>query len=48
MGASAPASPSFEDEDEHEVVRLTVMGERGEVQRYAKKLAEALGAAVVA
>lgn len=48
VGASAPASPSFEDEDEHEVVRLTVMGERGEVQRYAKRLAEALGAAVVA
>jgi len=27
---------------------LTVMGERGEVQRYAKRLAEALGATVVA
>lgn len=49
MGASAPASPSSEeDKGEHGVVRLTVMGERGEVQRYAKKLAEALGAAVVA
>jgi G3E family GTPase len=49
VGASAPASPSSEeDKGEHGVVRLTVMGERGEVQRYAKRLAEALGAAVVA
>ena len=36
------------DEDERGVVRLTVMGERGEVRRYAKRLAEALGAEVVA
>ena len=36
------------DEDERGVVRLTVMGERGEVRRYAKRLAEALGATVVA
>ena len=47
--APAPAtSAAEEDEDEHGVVRLTVMGERGEVQQYAKRLAEALGAAVVA
>jgi len=47
--APAPAtSAAEEDEDEHGVVRLTVMGERGEVQRYAKRLAEALGAAAVA
>jgi G3E family GTPase len=50
----APAPPSNaaaaedEEDDEHGVVRLTVMGERGEVQRFAKRLAEALGAAVVA
>ena len=47
----APASPVVVDEndgdDEHEAVRLTVMGERGEVRRYAEMLAEALGAAVV-
>ena len=36
-----------EDGDEREVVRLTVMGERGEMRRSAKKLAAALGAAVV-
>ncbi|KAI0297276.1 CobW/HypB/UreG, nucleotide-binding domain-containing protein [Multifurca ochricompacta] len=41
----SPASSPANDHD-HEVVRLTVMGERGEVRRYAKKLAEALGAAV--
>jgi hypothetical protein len=36
------------DGDEHgAVVRLTVMGERGEVRRYAERLAEALGTAVV-
>ncbi|KAH9018475.1 cobW-domain-containing protein [Lactarius pseudohatsudake] len=33
-------------EETGEFVRLTVMGERGEVRRYAKKLAEALGAEV--
>jgi hypothetical protein len=47
-----PAStPLSEDEDKDKercgVVRLTVMGERGEVRRSAKKLALALGAAVV-
>jgi hypothetical protein len=47
VGAPAPSRSSEEDEDEHEVVRLTVMGERGEVQRYAKRLAEALGAGSV-
>jgi G3E family GTPase len=40
-----------EDEEENEErrggVRLTVMGERGEVRRNAKRLAEALGAAVI-
>jgi len=45
---SAPAPGTSADEDEDGVVRLTVMGERGEVQRYAKRLAEALGATVVA
>jgi hypothetical protein len=35
------------DGDEHGVVRLTVMGERGEVRRYAERLAEALGTSVV-
>ena len=35
-------------EENGELVRLTVMGERGEVRRYAKKLAQALGAEVVA
>jgi hypothetical protein len=46
--APAPAAAVATDEDEHEhgVVRLTVMGERGEVGRYAKRLAEALGATV--
>ncbi|KAI0293829.1 CobW/HypB/UreG, nucleotide-binding domain-containing protein [Russula brevipes] len=52
----APDSPSAatttadedEDEDRRGVVRLTVMGERGEVRRYARRLAERLGAAVVA
>jgi hypothetical protein len=47
----APPSPVVVDEDhgddEHGVVRLTVMGERGEVRRYAERLAEALGTAVV-
>lgn len=47
----APPSPVIVDEndgdDEHGVVRLTVMGERGEVRRYTERLAEALGAAVV-
>ena len=41
----APPSPVVVDEDhgddEHGVVRLTVMGERGEVRRYAERLAEA-------
>lgn len=41
---SVPASSL---EGTGEFVRLTVMGERGEVGRYAKKLAEALGAEVV-
>jgi hypothetical protein len=44
--ASASEENEHEHEHEHGVVRLTVMGERGEVQRYAKRLAEALGAAV--
>ncbi|KAI9451582.1 cobW-domain-containing protein [Russula earlei] len=42
-----PASDFLECEDERGAVRLTVMGERGEVRRYAKRLAEALGAEVV-
>lgn len=46
--APAPATSAAEDEDELGAVLLTVMGERGEVQRYAKRLAEALGATVVA
>lgn len=53
VDAPAPASPfaaadevEDEREDEHGVVRLTVMGERGEVGRYAKRFAEALGATV--
>lgn len=41
------AADEDEDGDERGVVRLTVMGERGEVRRKAKRLAEALGAAVV-
>jgi G3E family GTPase len=45
VGAPAPAAAD-EEEGEHGVVRLTVMGERGEVGRYAKRLAEALGATV--
>ena len=46
----APPSPIEEnggDGDGDGVIRLTVMGERGEVRRYAEKLADALGAAVV-
>jgi G3E family GTPase len=45
----APASSSIVDDegDGGEAVRLTVMGERAEVRRYARKLAQALGAAVV-
>ena len=35
-------------EENGKLVRLTVMGERGEVRRYAKKLAQALGAEMVA
>jgi hypothetical protein len=47
-----PAPPPVDVEendgdDEHGVVRLTVMGERGEVRRYAERLAEALGTTVV-
>jgi hypothetical protein len=48
--ASAPASPGAdenEDDDDRGIIRLTVMGERGEVLRYAERLAKALGAAVV-
>jgi len=45
--ASTSPFAAAEDGDEREVVRLTVMGERGEVRRSAKKLAAALGAAVV-
>ncbi len=48
--APAPVSPGAdenEDDDDRGIIRLTVMGERGEVLRYAKRLAEALGAAVV-
>ena len=45
----APSCPVVDenDGDKHAVVRLTVMGERGEVRRYAERLAEALGATVV-
>ena len=42
------ASPAGHDEGNGELIRLTIMGERGEVMRYAKKFAEALGAEVVA
>lgn len=42
-----PAPASSSPEENGALVRLTVMGERGEVRRYAKKLAEALGAEVV-
>jgi G3E family GTPase len=46
-----PAQPTpfsiVDDGGDGDAVRLTVMGERGEVRRYARKLAEALGAAVV-
>ena len=45
--ASTSPFAAAEDGDEREVVRLTVMGERGEVRRSAKKLAAALGAVVV-
>ena len=45
--ASTSPFAAAEDGDEREVVRLTVMGERGEVRRSAKKLAAVLGAAVV-
>jgi len=45
--ASTSPFATAEDGDEREIVRLTVMGERGEVRRSAKKLAAALGAAVV-
>ncbi|KAF8274802.1 cobW-domain-containing protein [Lactarius quietus] len=40
--------PTSSPEENGELVRLTVMGERGEVNRYAKKLALALGAEVAA
>ncbi|KAI9451058.1 cobW-domain-containing protein [Lactarius psammicola] len=40
--------PASSPEENGELVRLTVMGERGEVRRYAKKLAESLGAKVIA
>jgi hypothetical protein len=45
--ASTSPFAAAEDGAELEVVRLTVMGERGEVRRSAKRLAAALGAAVV-
>jgi len=45
--ASTSPFAAAEDGDEREVVRLTVMGERGEVRRSAKRLAAALGAAVI-
>lgn len=45
--ASTSPFTAAEDGDEREVVGLTVMGERGEVRRSAKKLAAALGAAMV-
>jgi G3E family GTPase len=40
--------PESSPEENGELVRLTVMGERGEVRRYARKLAQALGAEMVA
>lgn len=40
--------PESSPEENGELVRLTVMGERGEVRRYARKLAQALGAEIVA
>lgn len=46
--APSPVVDENDGGNKHEgVVRLTVMGERGEVRRYAERLAEALGAAVV-
>lgn len=46
--ASSPVVDENDGDNEHGgVVRLTVMGERGEVRRYAERLAEALGTAVV-
>jgi len=44
----APSPVVDEDDgDKSGVVRLTVMGERGEVRRYAERLGEALGTSVV-
>ena len=45
--APPPVDENDGDGDEHGVVRLTVMGERGEVRRYAERLAKALGTGVV-
>jgi hypothetical protein len=45
--APSPVVVDENDDDELAVVRLTVMGERGEVRRYAERLAESLGTAVV-
>ena len=47
FSGAGSATDEDEDGDERGVVRLTVMGERGEVRRKAKRFAEALGAAVV-
>lgn len=44
--ASSPVADE-NDGDKRGVVRLTVMGERGEVRRYAERLGEALGTSVV-
>lgn len=44
--ASSPVADE-NNGDKRGVVRLTVMGERGEVRRYAERLGEALGTSVV-
>jgi len=44
--AASPAVGKEVNDDKRGVVRLTVVGERGEVRRYAEKLADALGAVV--
>jgi hypothetical protein len=45
--ASSPVVDENDGDKHAGVVRLTVMGERGEVRRYAERLAEALGTTVV-
>jgi hypothetical protein len=45
--AASPVVEEHDGDNKLGVVRLTVMGERGEVRRYAERLAQALGTAVV-